>query len=89
MPDGGGAMAAKTQIARWGNSLAVRIPKHLADEAGLREGDDLVLEVEAQGSLAVKLAERPASLADLVSRITPQNLHREVPWGASVGAELW
>lgn len=82
-------MATKAQIARWGNSLAVRIPKHVADEAGLREGDDLVLEVEAQGSVAIKLAEPPQSLADLVSRITAQNLHREAEWGGPVGAELW
>ena len=83
------AMASKAQIGRWGNSLAVRIPKHVADEAGLREGDDLVLEVEAQGSVAIKLAARPQSLAELVSQITPQNLHREEQWGGPVGAELW
>jgi len=82
-------MVAKAQVSRWGNSLAVRIPKHVADEAGLREGDNLVLEVAEQGSVAIKLAEPHKSLADLVSRITPQNLHREEPWGAPVGAELW
>ena len=27
----------ETRVQRWGNSLAVRIPKHLADEAGLKD----------------------------------------------------
>ena len=82
-------MTAKAQMSRWGNSLAVRIPKHVADEAGLREGDNLVVEVEAQGSVAIKLAQRAPSLADLLTQITPQNLHRAEGWGAPVGAELW
>jgi antitoxin MazE len=82
-------MAAKAQIGRWGNSLAVRIPRHVADEAGLREGDNLLLEVEARGSVAIRVTDRPKSLSDLVSQITPQNLHREERWGDPVGAELW
>lgn len=82
-------MASKAQIGRWGNSLAVRIPKHVADEAGLSEGDNLLLEVKAQGSVAISVTDRPKSLADLLSQITPQNLHREEPWGDAVGAEIW
>jgi len=82
-------MAAKAQLGRWGNSLAVRLPKHVAEEAGLREGDDLILEVEAQGLVAIKLAQRTLLLTELVSQITPHNLHREVKWGGPVGAEIW
>jgi len=81
-------MTAKAQIARWGNSLAVRIPKTVADEAGFREGDVLVLNAKA-GSIAITAAERPLTLDEIVAQITPENLHREVNWGDPVGAEVW
>ena len=82
-------MVAKAQMVRWGNSLAVRIPKPLADEAKLREGDDLTLEVESQGAVAIKAVERPKTLEELIAKITPENLHKEQDWGRPVGAEIW
>jgi antitoxin MazE len=82
-------MVAKAQMVKWGNSLAVRIPKRLADEAKLREGDDLILEVTAEGTLAVNAVARPATLDELVAKITPDNLHGEQAWGEPVGAEKW
>ncbi len=82
-------MTAKAQMARWGNSLAVRIPRQLAEEAGLREGDVVALAVESRGSVAIKAVGAPPTLKELVSRITPENLHREEDWGERVGAEAW
>lgn len=82
-------MVVKAQLAKWGNSLAVRIPKTLAEEAKLREGDCLVLEVEAQGSVAMKAVKRPTTLDDLIAQITPENIHKEQDWGQPVGAEIW
>jgi antitoxin MazE len=34
-------MAMKMQIGRWGNSLAVRLPKALVERLGLKEGDEI------------------------------------------------
>jgi antitoxin MazE len=34
-------MEAKMQVSKWGNSLAVRLPKALVDALGLKEGDEL------------------------------------------------
>lgn len=82
-------MPARAQLAKWGNSLAVRIPKNVAEEAKLREGDYLVLEVEEEGFVAVRAVERPKTLDDLIAQITPDNLHREQEWGNPVGAEIW
>ena len=74
-------------ISRWGNSLAVRLPKDVLDEADIHEGDRL--EVNAEGS-TIRLTRRnaPASLDELIGRITPQNLH-SVVFDTPVGAELW
>lgn len=79
---------AQAQLVRWGNSLAVRIPKNVADEARLAEGDKLVLQVESPGNVAIKAVERP-SLDELVGRITPENVHKEMNWGKPVGNEAW
>jgi antitoxin MazE len=79
---------AQAQLVRWGNSLAVRIPKNVADEARLAEGDKLVLKVESPGNVAIKAVEKP-SLEELLERITPENVHREISWGKPVGNEAW
>jgi antitoxin MazE len=79
---------AQAQLVRWGNSLAVRIPKNVADEARLAEGDKLVLKVESPGNVAIKAVEKP-SLEELLERITPENVHKEISWGKPVGNEAW
>ncbi len=79
---------AKAQMVKWGNSLAIRIPKSVSEEAQLREGDHLILEVEAPGSVALRAANRP-TLKELLSGITSDNLHNEQSWGNEVGNEIW
>lgn len=83
-------MTAKVQMVKWGNSLAVRIPKVIAEEAELREGDELVIEVQAQGTLAVKAARKPPTLDELIAEITPENLHKAA-WAddGPIGNEAW
>lgn len=77
-----------TEIAKWGNSLAVRIPMGIAQQVGLKEGARVRVEVD-DGSVMIRPAAPQYSLDDLVSRITPQNRHREIDWGAPVGGEVW
>lgn len=79
---------AQAQMVRWGNSLAVRIPKNVADEGRLAEGDKLVLKVESPGNVTITALERP-SLDELVARITPENIHKEINLGNPVGNEAW
>ena len=79
---------AQAQMVRWGNSLAVRIPKNVADEARLAEGDRLIIQVESPGKVAIKAIERP-TLDQLLERITNENLHKEINWGKPVGDEAW
>jgi len=83
-----GNAKAHAQIVRWGNSLAVRIPKNVADEARLAEGDKLVLQAESPGNVAIKAVESP-SLDELLREITPENIHTEIDWGKPVGNEAW
>jgi len=79
-------MKAKAQ--RWGNSLAVRIPKAIAEEAGVGEEDELEIDVVAN-VIRMKPRHRPASLDELLERITTDNLHGEADFGRPKGRETW
>ncbi len=79
----------KTVLQKWGNSLALRIPKSFADEISVDEGHPVEVKV-AQGRLLVIPVKPPAyQLADLVAAITRQNLHEEVTTGGAQGREIW
>jgi antitoxin MazE len=76
-------------VARWGNSLAIRLPQHLIKETHLAEGVEVDL-VVIDGNLVIKPRTRKRySLEELISAITPENLHTEVESGMSVGNESW
>jgi antitoxin MazE len=74
------------QIVKWGNSLAVRIPKPVAEEAGVREGDAIVIEAGA-GEISLRRKQRIPTLKELVAQITPENRYDETPTGAERGKE--
>jgi antitoxin MazE len=79
-------MKAKAQ--KWGNSLAVRIPKTIADQAGVRENDELEIEVVAR-VIRLKPRRPDVSLEDLLKGITRRNLHKETDFGQPEGGEVW
>ena len=79
----------KTQIAKWGNSMAVRIPKTVADAAKLRPGDHLEMAVEGSGVVRLRKKKGKQSLKDLIRGISPENVHSETDWGRPEGKELW
>ena len=77
----------EVQVARWGNSLGVRIPKHIAERAGLREG--VRVEIEAEADRIVIIRARPRyQLADLLKGITPQAMREAFDWGPDKGREI-
>ena len=81
-------MAIETQITKWGNSLGLRLPKSVALEAQVGEGD--TVNVSVKNGVIVVRPSRPAySLKQLVARITPRNRHKESDWGTPVGDEVW
>ena len=78
----------RTRVGRWGNCLAVRIPLVCAKNLGLDVGIELEVSVE-QGALVLRPSRRRYTLEELVSRITPENVHGETDWGPLVGRESW
>ncbi len=78
----------RASIAKWGNSLALRLPKALAEEARLVEGATVDLRVE-NGALVVAPARKRYRLADLLAETKPEAGHGETDWGALRGKEAW
>jgi len=79
----------KTAVQRWGNSLALRIPRAYAVETRIAEGSQVELTLKS-GALVVRPVRRKQhSLADLLKRITPANRHDSVSTGTAVGQEVW
>jgi antitoxin MazE len=78
----------KTRVQRWGNSLAIRIPKLMAEEIQLAENTDVDLDLR-DGALVVSRAQRKRyKLEDLLEGITPENHRGETDWGPPVGREV-
>jgi antitoxin MazE len=78
----------QTTVQRWGNSLAVRIPKAFAAQANLSE--DSTVEISVEGDrIVLAPARREWKLSELTRKITPSNRHDEVEWGESTGREAW
>lgn len=77
----------RAQVQKWGNSLAVRIPRHVIEAAHLKEGDSLEINVSAAGGVHLEKTERVPTLAELVAQITPENRYEEISTGPEVGKE--
>jgi antitoxin MazE len=79
----------KARIQKWGNSLALRIPKSFAEETQIEHDTLVELSLEG-GKLVVSPIPQPrVTLEQLLANITGQNLHQEVDTGQSVGGEAW
>ena len=76
-------------IAKWGDSLAIRIPQNLAKEINLAEGSEVKL-VLIDGKLTIEpIVRRRYSLEELIEAMTPENVHTEIDTGVAVGNEVW
>jgi antitoxin MazE len=79
----------KTRVQKWGNSLALRIPKSFADEVGLQKETSVEISL-ADGKLVIAPVARPKpTLKQLLAKITKDNLHHEFDTGPAVGKEIW
>jgi antitoxin MazE len=79
----------KASIQRWGNSLALRIPKAIAVESGLADGSVVDLRLRKGVIALIPERRRDHQLHELLSQITAKNLHKEVSTGRPAGKESW
>jgi len=79
----------QTQIKKWGNSLALRIPKSFALHANLRQNELVDLSIDNERIVVTPIGEKEYSLEELLDGVTESNLHGEVDTGSPVGQEVW
>jgi len=79
----------KTRIQKWGNSLALRIPKSFAQELGFDRNVAVDVSLEDGKLVVVPATESPMALERLLEQITEDNIHREIDTGSAVGEEVW
>lgn len=76
------------KIARWGNSLGIRIPKQIAEQVKLEEGDEI--EITKEGNrLILTPQKKKYTLEELLDGMNEEHLHSEVDWGEAMGREQW
>lgn len=79
----------RVQVQKWGNSLALRIPRSFAVESQIEQGCEVELSL-VEGKLVVAPVKKPVHTLDsLLAGVTEDNLHGEVDTGPAVGKEAW
>jgi antitoxin MazE len=79
----------RIKIQKWGNSLALRIPKAFAFQSRIRQDEYVNLTLDNDKIIVEPVEEKKYSLKKLVSGINKSNLHSEIDFGKKVGAERW
>jgi len=79
----------RVRVQKWGNSLALRIPKPFAVDAGVEAGTVVDVSLSEGRLIAAPVRVQRARLRDLLDRVTKANLHEEVDTGVPAGREAW
>jgi antitoxin MazE len=79
----------ETNVQKWGNSLAVRIPRPFAAEVGIEEGTEVDVVVEDGGIVVRPRRAVRLSLDDLLAGVTAKNAHADSATGPAIGREVW
>ena len=74
-------------LKKWGNSIALRIPKDIANT--LQVDDNSFVELDVLDGILTLRPKKEDRLEILISQINSKNLHKEIDFGESVGNESW
>ncbi len=81
-----------TSVKKWGNSLAVRIPQTIAEQANLEEGAKVSFRISEEGCVVLipqRKRKKQYTLDELLEGVTPEHFEGEMDWGESRGEENW
>jgi len=76
-------------IAKWGNSLAVRIPQSIAEQAQIQAGSSINIEIVDGKIILTPQKRKKYTLDELLEGMTSENLHPEILTAAPIGNEIW
>ena len=78
----------KTVVQKWGHSLALRIPKTMAEHIKVKEGVSVDIREDGD-TLFIRPTKAKITLKELLAKVKPENLHGETKTGHPVGKEVW
>jgi antitoxin MazE len=79
----------QTRIQKWGNSLAVRIPRNVVAATGVSPDTEVEIWAEGETIMLKPVSRSKLTLDELLADVTPENTHGEVDWGNPAGQEVW
>jgi antitoxin MazE len=79
----------QTKIQKWGNSLALRIPKSFALNVNLKQNELVNMSIDKGKIIISPIAQKEYSLEELLKDVSENNLHGEIDTGAPAGKEIW
>ncbi|KAA8786496.1 AbrB/MazE/SpoVT family DNA-binding domain-containing protein [Paenibacillus amylolyticus] len=82
-----GGFSMSTTVQKWGNSLGIRIPSHIAEKIEVYQGTEVDLIVSDDNTLIVVPQKKKPTLEELLAQCKPENRHDEIDFGRE-GKEL-
>jgi antitoxin MazE len=79
----------KTEVQKWGNSLAIRIPRAFARETRIDDGTEVDLSLQSGRLVITPVQKKRYNLNSLLAKVRNSNRHSETDWGDPVGGEAW
>jgi antitoxin MazE len=83
------SIVMRSKVQLWGNSLALRIPKFIANQININNGSEVEVSFEEEKMIVKPVRTKRESLEHLLSKIDEKNIHKEEDFGAPVGGEIW
>ena len=78
----------QTKVQKWGNSLALRIPKSFALNIDIKQNEFVDLSIGDGKLIITPITEKAYSLKELLAGVSEDNLHEEFDTGIPVGKEF-
>jgi antitoxin MazE len=78
----------ETKIQKWGNSLAIRLPKAFANQIRIENGSEVNIQIDDGKIIVIPLKRNEIILEEFLSKIDETNIHDEINFGKAVGREL-
>lgn len=80
----------RVKVQKWGNSLALRIPKSFANQTSISQGSLVDLSIDESGKLIIEPVDKKEyDLKTLISKVTESNIHKEYLSDKPTGKEIW
>lgn len=79
----------QTTVQKWGNSLALRLPKPFTSEINISENSTVDISLENNQIVIKPIKKTPINVDELIDAISPDNLYSEISMGLPVGNEVW